>query len=475
MTDVHELLRSSDPVDHTKLSDLAEAPVFDELFQAIVAGADDLVVALPTGQPDPADTPHHKMGRPHHAALVSLAVAAALLIALVAVPALRAPARSRGAVGHTGPIVGTPRKPLAWRLVGDVSPAWHVQPSSGFEPGFYLTCPTTTTCYAGNIRAGAPGQAADLEVTHDGGETWQQIALPVSLSYASRLVCLDALTCAILGVDNSGSSYLFLTTSGGQSWTSTPGPSDLTSTSGIADLSCTTASSCVAVASDPGGPTGAAEAYVTKDAGSTWTEANLPQDYVPGPGALQCIGSSMCASVGFVQSPEGSSGPPSAMALYSTDGGLTWTTASLPVTTAAFLHLSCADASDCMATFFAKGTQDGVLVSYDGGETWSETASSPQAFKFGISCPSASDCWTSGLAPRTAPGQPETVSDGSGIISSTTDGGNTWQDATLPTGIGPVIDISCPSDTSCSALALEKGQNGQPLYPFTVVLLSYGS
>ena len=109
--------------------------------------------------------------------------------------------------------------------------------------------------------------------------------------------------------------------------------------------------------SDPSGASAAAEAYTTDDGGDTWSESTLPPDFVPG--ALQCVLASTCVATGFFQSPDGSKTATAGTVLYSTDSGVTWTTVSLPTasltTLGALTRLSCADASDCMASLFGRG------------------------------------------------------------------------------------------------------------------------
>ena len=375
--------------------------------------------------------------------------------------------------------VSQPRTASGWRLVADINPDWKAVQAAGFEAGFSLTCPSTSTCYAENLPAS--GMQAEVEVTNDGGNSWKQSELPVTLSGPTRLACVDADTCAILGNDGAGNATFLETTDGGQSWTASPGPSDLTSWMGLTELSCTVAASCVALSSDPSGASGAAEAYTTDDGGGKWSESPLPPDFVPG--ALQCVSASTCVATGFFQSPDGSPTAPAGTVLYSTDSGVTWATASLPTqsltTLGALTRLSCANASDCIASFFGKGgaARRNVLVSRDGGESWSQPGASGLGDDFisGVSCPTALQCWASGIALPDKSGTPGPVLAREGMISSTSDGGETWQNAQLPAGVGPVADISCPTTTSCYALAFAPPAARGTATPLTSVLLAYRS
>ena len=127
----------------------------------------------------------HRLGRAgtraHARFRVRLAVAAAVgVVVLLVAGALTLPSsghsRQPGSPAATGP-VAAPK----WRLVGDVTSSWRTLSALGYEPGLFLACPSTTTCYADNLQQGAPGTYSEIEVTHDGGESWQPSNLPVSV------------------------------------------------------------------------------------------------------------------------------------------------------------------------------------------------------------------------------------------------------------------------------------------------------
>jgi photosystem II stability/assembly factor-like uncharacterized protein len=476
MTDISEHIVASDPVSYSELLKLSSDPVFDELFQAVVTG-DDVLQSLPAGRDERPElvaiSPARRTDpRRLIIALASSAVAAALLIAAVTAPGLRTLDRNHRAGAtygrqRAGLQGGTP----AWHLVGYISPSWRTQPSVGLQPGLSLTCPDATTCYLVDFPAYPLATGPGVEVTDDGGGTWRQLALPLTLSVVSPVACSDAETCALLGDDSAGNAVFLETTDGGQSWAATAGPPGLTSQEQLVELSCVSRASCVAVAwwrpEHAGGPGEAAIAYSTNDSGSTWATTNLPQDFVPL--ALKCAGSSMCVAVGSLDSPNGSPG----MALYSADGGSTWNTASLPPAAGQLTGLSCANASDCLASFFAPasnskiGMTSSLLVTADGGQSWTPAPSPPQQFITGLSCPSALQCWASGLGRSHGSGQPVRIE---GAISFTSNGGSTWQQSQLPEGTGPVLDISCPAASNCYAIARENARSE----PVRLALLAYG-
>jgi photosystem II stability/assembly factor-like uncharacterized protein len=289
------------------------------------------------------------------------------------------------------------------------------------------------------------------------------------LSAGTPLACVDADTCATLGVGASGHATFVKTSDGGATWSSVPGPSQLPPSVADTVLACNAAESCVAVASGPAGQLGWAEAFVTSDGGITWTTSKLPPAFVPV--GLRCFSGAACVLGGHYKSPpDGGSTTPNGPILYSNDNGATWAAAAVPPglrsLNSSLSSLSCADSATCVAIFAVQGAQqqanqpkssNEVLTSTDGGRSWSQASASalPTAMVSGLSCPTDSGCWASGFQ---------------GIVASTADGGQSWQDQQLPHGVQNVFDISCPTDTNCYALAQSPSGGSQARF----VLLAYG-
>lgn len=403
-------------------------------------------------------------------ALLPLLTAAAvvLVVALWVSPLRSAPAPTQRATTTTH-VTDSPA-PAVWKLVSDLSPTWQVESGSGYESGLPmagpgLVCPTSTTCYVANVAY--PG-VDRIEVTHDGGTTWQQSPLPVAVR-PSTLSCVDADTCATLsvvsdgapmvvaGTNGAGGSSVFLeTTDGGRTWTSHPGPSPLRSILG-SGLACTSAASCVAVSS--GGTS-----FTTDDGGSSWTSSPLPAGFAPI--SVQCPSTTSCLAIG-----------PSGI-VFSTDGGATWKEAAVPAG-ASFRpfgsSLSCVATLCLVRTGTGPGAGDRQLLSSsDGGRTWTavDATGLPQGVVLGLSCPGAGVCWATGVT--TGGGSASAIDLGSpGFAASTSDGGSTWRTSALPQGIGGILDVSCPSGSQCYALAALQQAN-DPTGP-GLVLLAYGA
>ena len=80
------------------------------------------------------------------------------------------------------------------------------------------------------------------------------------------------------------------------------------------------------------------------------------------------------------------------MVLDTTDGGASWYAESESI---AISVIDCPSATVCIGG----GLGDKVLVTSDGGKTWTvHTVSSSLAEVQAVSCPTTTDCWSSGLA-----------------------------------------------------------------------------
>jgi hypothetical protein len=410
--------------------------------------------------------------------LVALLGIAALLAAAVIIPLTLDTHSNRGR-----PPNGATSLPIheAWSLAGYITQSgWSASSALGPLPTTQqfttqLTCPSVTTCYTAGTYDPSSDQnsQSEISVTHDAGSSWTVSLLPRDGTYFFGFTCPTQTTCMVAGdVPNSDSApSMYETTNGGVTWTShlIPGRS----VSPVL-LSCSSATSCVAIEylSGDGASNGEASAYFTTDVGRTWTPTRLPQTFVPSDSSegLQCLPSGRCIVTG--STPNGSRGQGTAAALYSTNGGATWTSSNIPTLRSVVGILSCASDTQCTSLESADdpaGFQytSGILVSEDGGQSWTlepagilATQGAPGTTSFdSISCSTASTCWATGQTSESTcqgscPAQPPDQA----VIMATGNGGQTWESMTLPATpnvslqYATVFPVSCPSAAVCFAV-----------------------
>jgi len=381
-----------------------------------------------------------------------------------------------------------------WRLVGDVvSDRWQVSAVLSADKLPDLDCPTTTACY---FVAYGPGLASGeppggLEVTHDGGRTWRQSPVP-DVAFLAGIGCAGADDCMTASSWPSSNVRFFATSDGGRSWPATRSP-HVPADVQVGALSCPAAGHCIAVGErdgvissvvPPAPGQSTSYAMVTTDDGQTWKVTRLPRGF--GPQSLDCPGVDNCVAGGDTQLLTPSGG---GEVSYSSDGGVSWALARLPAgprsgAYGSFTSISCADVADCVTTGSGGRASAGqVLVSSDGGATWSESAASGLPRQFAarqISCPSSTDCWVAGATPTAnLPGVKNDTGQQRGVLAMTADGGQAFRVSQLPPGTEyySVTAVSCPAVAVCYAAALKdtnpQVKGSQPQTPF--VLLSYSA
>jgi photosystem II stability/assembly factor-like uncharacterized protein len=422
-------------------------------------------------------------------ALVAAAAAVLLVLGAGSYVLTIAVSAGRGGPAQAGGLAG-------WRLVGDVtSDGWQVSSVLSANKLPDLECPTATTCYFVDYGPGlSSGQPpGGLEVTHDGGRTWQQSPVP-DVAFLGGIGCAGADDCMTASSWPASRLQFFATSDGGKSWTATSNP-HVPSAVQVSAISCPAAGHCIAVGEDEGDQSAEAVpqfpvrqtsyAMVTTDGGQTWIVTQLPSGFAPH--SLDCPAVDSCVAGGDT----GPLTPSGGGAIrYSSDGGSRWALATLtagsgsqPGGYGSLVTISCADATDCVATAIGgKDSASQVLVSSDGGAAWSEAPASglPRQFTAReISCPSSTDCWVAGAASRLVPSWVKNYPGQRGVLAMTADGGQTFQLSPLPAGVqyDPVTAVSCPSVTVCYAAALNNSspqpEGSQPQTPF--VLLSYSA
>ena len=209
-------------------------------------------------------------------------------------------------------------------------------------------------------------------------------------------------------------------------------------------VACSTRTRCVAVG--PGG-----WQAVSDDGGRSWKLRVDPDLVGLTPDDLACPTPRRCLAIAtpaVTLSPlsDASTRTPALLApsdvlLVSTDGGSSWSRADAPGRE--WLGgLSCPTAAVCYASAEARGkpSRRFLIKTSDGGLSWSAGREAPPGSLGTISCPSLKRCFAVG---------------GPSGLALTTDGGVTWQlehDSTRPAGVLPLSVIECAMSSRCVGL-----------------------
>jgi RHS repeat-associated protein len=260
------------------------------------------------------------------------------------------------------------------------------------------------------------GGAPSMAVTTNGGVSWTLHSPPaVHEAVPNLFSCVEDSVSGhddCWGVDYSG---VLATTDSGSTWAV-----ELYTLFELFGISCPDASHCWAVDD-------ISAIVESSDGGQTWIPQTPPNPSSTTYENIACADDSHCVAVGY-----------GAVAATS-DGGSTWTdeTSGLPsgLGSLKLSGVACPSASDCYAAGSLSGS-DYVVVSTDGGHTWSQVYStaSSQAFPQ-LSCPSTSVCWAA-----------------LGGLVETTDSGSTWSAASTPSSSPDAFAVSCATTTACWAL-----------------------
>lgn len=360
---------------------------------------------------------------------------------------------------------GTTVVPAAWRLAGHIDqPAWQLGGSAaGVGQSPVLTCPSSAHCFA--VDPWAPLGAGVLEASTDGGATWAATQLPTGWQFTSGLTCPATARCLAGGVEGAppgnptaagATAVILQSTTAASTWRAVPLPGQVAV---VTDLACTGGACVGAGYGSPAAPTGGDPVVVVGPEGGPWTVVDLPAGFTPSdPAGLSCPSTSACVVVGTVATTAGGA----AGGLFSTDGGRTWSPASVPAGLAALHAASCSDVAHCIAIGREEGTSasgaPGVseaITTADGGRTWSVVGTlATQSLRLtAVWCTSPASCRVAGRSAVAA----------AGAILRTTDGGGSWTADQLPTSTGPggsgtpvrvqnVASISCAPGGPCTAV-----------------------
>lgn len=147
--------------------------------------------------------------------------------------------------------------------------------------------------------------------------------------------------------------------------------------------------------------------------------------------------------------------PPTLRILVTHDGGASWTVARTQPK-AAFAFISCPDALHCFVTgafYSGSGQETGFsfLSTGDGGVSWRQSTiklTPAPSVVFGLACPSATVCYLAGTIFPSTPSS--SAPQGRAVVGITTDGGKSWGAAVIPAAMSLNLRaIACSGPTSC--------------------------
>lgn len=390
---------------------------------------------------------------------VAAAIAALAVVVSVVVPggnrAAQRPASSVGSSGPSGPSGSSgPVAAASWRLAGFIGQAaWTLGSSAGTPAaGVLLTCPAPGTCYADQL--GPASAATVVEVTTDTGATWHASNVPAGYMVTSAPSCPSARTCAVAAVaPATGETALLVTSDGGGSWR--PHAVAVGGVLSVTILSCSSSSACVALGHGPatGSTPRPPVALWTANGGATWSTGTLSAPFIPEvSGGISCPSKQSCVVVGLAVGTQPRT-PGQGAVRYTTDGGATWSAGTVPAGITFVQSVSCPQPSICVAVANRGDGNSISLTSSDGGRTWrlAGTLLTGTTVVGTVACPTASDCFAGGFR------------DISGVLLGSQDGGSTWGLLQVPSAPLPgspftsldlqdVAVVACPPTGSCVAI-----------------------
>jgi len=291
-----------------------------------------------------------------------------------------------------------------------------------------ISCATPNVCDA----VGAdPYSNPVLLRTTSSGAAWAPLALPVSLSFVDRAVCLSASTCLVVGGTTVRGS-VWRTTDGGATFSAAGVPRSVQE---VVDVSCVGASTCHGV----GYLTNNWTTIVTsRNGGRSWSAA--PVSHAVGDlNAIDCTTALDCVAVGDAN--DGLTGA----ALYTVDGGAHWKPGRLPGGVEIINGVSCVAAMTCLGAaeenLGSNATLRGAVVkTVNGGQTWSVlTAVGAAATLFDVSCWSATACETTGVNTGVIHHGATNVA----VALRTSNAGRSWTAQGLPPDEYSLVTVSC--------------------------------
>lgn len=388
-------------------------------------------------------------------------------------------------------------KSVALAVLAVVFSALAGQPSvAAAGPGGWRLLPATTSAArnygqiacAGTSRCWVPftsprGGGVGVLATADGGTSWSVEHLPGHAAYLTGISCTSPVDCWVVGYSGSmatrSAGVAFRTVNGGRSWLqlalpAAVGPGFQDQLFGIA---CHGPNWCAAVGGGfwpktakatscgpgchqvpVGPPPKGLLALTTGNGGTTWDVAEVPIKSGAELNATSCGAIGACQTVGFgfsnCRSKAGSTSAtcsPAGAAARSRKGGASWVPESVGAGIFDLYGVSCPTAAQCWATGSTGNDVQGrgvVLHTTDGGYHWVRQAPVLGSNSLtGISCPTVLSC--------TAVGGLGTAGHVTPVVETTDNGGKQWSTEAVPPGVSQVVFVTCSRPEHCLAKGIE--------------------
>ena len=268
-----------------------------------------------------------------------------------------------------------------------------------------VTCASASECWA--VGYFVNGGVTETLIDEWNGSSWSiVITLPYNGVFYGA-TCTSASQCWAVGYSENGSSVpqTFVEQWNGTSWDIVSSPDTSSTQNNILDsITCTSASDCWAV----GGfvnSSGVEQTLIEQWNGTSWAIVSSPNTSSTQYNVLEsvtCPSASQCSAVGFYINSSGVF-----QTLIEQWNGTSWTIVSSPNTSSTQVNVlqsvACTSASECWAVGYydnSSGTFQ-TLVEEWNGTSWA-VVSSPNTSNTqhnqlnGVTCASASECWTVG-------------------------------------------------------------------------------
>ncbi|MGZ4117805.1 MAG: VPS10 domain-containing protein, partial [Bacteroidia bacterium] len=207
---------------------------------------------------------------------------------------------------------------------------------------------------------------------------------------------------------------IFRTTNGGTNWINMTAPGMFTNTASFADVITFVTPSVGVAIGDPNGTGNEFEIWRTIDGGNSWTK--IPGANIPNPSSTNEFG------LVNVYCKQGTSniwfGTNAGRIYRSTDGGLTWSVATVAASTTGINDIAFTDPNNGVAYAFTSGSTFEMYNTTDGGATWTQIVTpSPNVGMNDLNAVPGTNYFVSAGAGT-----------GNNIISYSQDNGVTWTD-----------------------------------------------